>query len=169
MKRRVASAYEKEGEDDTETYKIKMSKMQSRNCKTTEVYSGRYGKNIEAGRKGTVRFFSSLISNKLQGVLSQNTFISVPCYLCSLSKTLLKNVCFPLLLLFLAWNLVSSSIITLLTRPEFWKRMYRGALYFILCMHTQTRMRTQESCMQMQKTEEFTWFQYMEQNIRALP
>lgn len=41
MKRRVASAYGKEGEDDTEKYNIKMSKMQSRSCKTTEVYSGR--------------------------------------------------------------------------------------------------------------------------------
>jgi len=169
MKRRMAPAYEKEGGDDTETHKIKTRKMQSRSCKTTEVYSERYGRNRETGRKGTVRFFRSFTSNKLHGVLSQNTFISVPCYLCSLSKRLLKNVCSPLLLLFLAWNLVSSSIITLLTRLEFWKRMYRGTLYFMLCMHTQTRMRAQESCMQMQRTEEFTWFQYMEQNIRALP
>jgi hypothetical protein len=41
MKRSVASAYGKEGEDDAEIYKIKMSKMQSCNCKTMEVYSGR--------------------------------------------------------------------------------------------------------------------------------
>jgi hypothetical protein len=135
-----------------------------------EVYSGKYGKkNSESGRKETVRFFRSLIYNKLHGVLSQNIFISVLYYVCSLSKGLLKNVCSPLLLLFLAWNLVSSSIITLLTRLEFWKRMYEGALYFILCMHMPTRMRAQESCKQMQRTEEFTWFQCMEQNISALP
>lgn len=169
MKRRVASAYGKEGKDYTKMYKLKMSKMQSCNCKTMEIYSGRYEENREGGRKGTVRFFGSLTSNKLNGVLSQNIFISFPCFVCGLSKGLLKNVCSPLLLLSLAWNLVSSSIITLLTRLEFWKRMYRETLYFILCMHTQTRMRAQESCMQMQGTEEFTWFQYMEQNIKALP
>ena len=84
-------------------------------------------------------------------------------------KMVVEKCAFPLLLLFLVWNLVSSSVITLLTRLEFWKRMYRGTLYFILCMHTQTRMRAQEFCMQMQRTEEFTWFQYMEQNIKALP
>ena len=128
--------------------------MQSRNCKTMEVYSGRYGRNREGGRKETVYFFTSLTSNKLHGVLSQNIFISVPRYVCGLSRRLLKNVRSPIILLFLAWNLVSNSIITLLTRLEFWKRMYRGTLYFILCMHTQTRMRAQESCMQMQRTEE---------------
>lgn len=52
VKRSVTSAYEKEGEDDTETYKIKMSKMQSRNCKTTEVYGGRYGKTEKPEGKG---------------------------------------------------------------------------------------------------------------------
>jgi len=92
MKRKVASAYGKEGEDETEMYKIKMSKMQSCNCKKVEVYSGRYGKNREEGRRGTVRFFRSHTYNKLHGVLSQNIFISVPCYICGLSKWLLKNV-----------------------------------------------------------------------------
>jgi len=47
--------------------------------------------------------------------------------------------------------------------------MYRETLYFILCMHPQTRIRAQESCIHMQRTEEFTWFLYMEQNIRDLP
>jgi hypothetical protein len=35
--KRVASAYGKEVEDDTEVCKIKMSKMQTCNCKTMEV------------------------------------------------------------------------------------------------------------------------------------
>jgi hypothetical protein len=92
IKRRVASACGKEGEDDTELCKMKMSKMQTCNCKTMEVCSGRYGENREGGKKGTVRFFRSLTSNKLHGVLSQNIFILIPCYVRGLSKGLLKIV-----------------------------------------------------------------------------
>jgi hypothetical protein len=98
MKKRVASAYGKEGEEDTERYEIKTSIMQSCKFNTTEVYRGKSGKNREGGRKGTVGLLRSLTSNKLHGVLSQNVFISVPCYVCSLSKGLLKNVCSVLLL-----------------------------------------------------------------------
>lgn len=56
--------------EDTQTYKIKMSIMQSCNCKTTEIYWERCGKNREGGRKGTIRFLTSLTSYKLHGVFS---------------------------------------------------------------------------------------------------
>jgi hypothetical protein len=89
---RVASAYGKEVEDDIEICKIKMSNIKHVTVKWWKFTVESKKKNREGGRKGTVRFFRSLTSYKLHGVLSKNIFISIPCYVRGLSKGLLKTV-----------------------------------------------------------------------------